>query len=252
MIASATVAQVAKGSWAQQEFHAVDFGDARLNKRLVQIATDFAKQPDASIPKAAGNWAATKATYNFFNNDRVTEQLTLSSHVQATIARMSQQPVVLCVQDTTVLNFTTHPDTAGLGTIGSQQDRTLGIMVHDTMAFTPEAVALGLIDLQSWTRAPEEYGKKVDRKHKPIHQKESHKWLISFQATQQIQRQQPQTLLVNISDRESDIYEYFELATRPDAGAKVLVRANHNRRVAHPEQYLWEVMDKQLRLIGAP
>ncbi len=147
--------------------------------------------------------------------------------------------MVLCVQDTTALNFTIHPDTDGLGTIASQQDKILGIMVYDTMAFIPEGVALGLIDLHSWTRAPDEYGKKVDRKNKPIQQKESHKWLISFQATQQIQRQQPHTLLVNISDRESDIYEYFELAIRPDADAKELVRANHNRRLEHAEQYHW-------------
>ena len=245
MIVSQPIDIVSTDGWAQHEFAAVDFGDKRLNKRLIKIAQDFAKQPEASIPKAAGTWAATKASYNFYNNQRVTDELILSSHIQATIERMNHQPVVLCVQDTTALNFTTHPDTKGLGTIGSQQDRTIGIMVHDTLAFTPQGVALGLIDLQSWTRPIEQYGKKVDRKNKPIDQKESNKWLTSFQATSQIKRQLPDTLVVNISDRESDIYEYFELATRTDERAEALVRASHNRLVDHPEKYLWDVMANQ-------
>lgn len=245
MIDSEQFDMVATDSWAQHEFAGVDFGDERLNKRLLKIAQDFAKQPDASIPKAAGTWAATKATYNFYNNQRVTDEMMLSSHIQTTIDRMKNQPVVLCAQDTTALNFTSHPETKDLGTIGSQQDKSIGIMVHGTMAFTPLGVALGLIDLQSWTRPTEQYGKKVERKNKPIDQKESNKWLISFQATQHAQAQLPDTMLVNISDRESDIYEYFELATRNEHGAKVLVRATHNRLVEHPHKYLWDVMANQ-------
>ena len=66
-----------------------------------------------------------------------------------------------------------------------------------------------------------------------------------FPATSQIKRQLSNTLLVNISDRESDIYEYFELATRTDERAEALVRASHNRLVDHPEIYLWDVMANQ-------
>ena len=67
--------------WAQHEFGAVNFGDKRLNKRVIKIAEAFAKQPNASIPKAMGNWAATKATYNFFKNERVDMEPTLESHL---------------------------------------------------------------------------------------------------------------------------------------------------------------------------
>ncbi len=66
-----------------------------------------------------------------------------------------------------------------------------------------------------------------------------------FLATSQIKRQLPNSLLVNISDWESDIYEYFELATRTDERAEALVRASHNRLVDHPEIYLWDVMANQ-------
>ena len=236
---------VSNQSWAEQEFEIADFGDKRLNKRLLKIADAFSKQPDASIPKSASNWAATKATYNFFDNERVSKETVLSSHIKSTTDRVATQVVVLCVQDTTSLNYSTHPETEGLGTIGSHSENTIGIMIHDTMAFTPEGVALGLIDLQTWTRPKEEYGKKSERKTKPISEKESNKWLKSFEATQNVQSQTSQTTLVNIADRESDIYEFLELATRNKDNPELLLRANYNRLVDHPEKYLWDFMANQ-------
>lgn len=232
-------------NWAHYELKTTDLGDKRLNKRLIKIINDFSNKPDCSIPKATGSWAAAKATYNFFNNERVCDKAVLSSHIKSTSKRIEQQDVVLCAQDTTSLNFTTHPDTKGLGTLSSQGDNTIGIIVHDTMAFTKDGVALGLIDLQTWTRPKQEYGKRQNRKSKPIHEKESNKWLISYQATQEIQAQLRQTTLVNIADRESDIYELFERATKEKNGAQLLVRARHNRTVDHPEKYLWDFVVSQ-------
>jgi hypothetical protein len=164
--------------WAQHEFGAVDFGDKRLNRRVLKIAEQFAKQPNASIPKAMGSWADTKATYNFFKNKRVEVDPMFESHLQATTKRIAEHAVVLCPQDTTFLNHSTHPQTKDLGTIGTYKNHTaLGIVVHDTMAFTPEGLALGLVDLQTWTRPPEEFGKSKNHHTKPIDEKESSKWL---------------------------------------------------------------------------
>lgn len=232
-------------NWAQFEFASADFGDKRLNRRLIKIAQAFGKQPNGSIPKVTGKWSESKATYNFFDNKRVSTKPMLSSHLQSTLNRMAEHKVVLCVQDTTVLNYTTHPATEGLGTIGSHSKNTIGIMVHDTMAFTPEGLALGLLDLQTWSRPEQEYGKRKTHKNKSIQDKESYKWLKSFQATHALQTQLPKTLMVHVADRESDIYEFFELVTRDQSAAKVLIRANHNRLVDHPEKYLWDFMASQ-------
>jgi hypothetical protein len=232
-------------NWAQLEFGHADIGDKRLKQRLIKIAQAFGQQPSASIPKATGKWSESKATYNFFDNQRVNAKAMFSSHQKATLNRMAQHKVLLCVQDTTSLNYTTHPSTKGLGTIGSHSKNNIGIMVHDTMAFTTEGLALGVLDFQTWCRPEEEYGKRTTRKEKPIQDKESYKWLKSFQATQAVQAQLAETLLVHVADRESDIYEFFELASRDQTAAKVLIRANHNRLVDHPEKYLWDFMVNQ-------
>ena len=47
-------------TWAQQEVGHAQFGDRRLSKRLVRIVTDLSDHPEASVPQASGDWAATK------------------------------------------------------------------------------------------------------------------------------------------------------------------------------------------------
>lgn len=233
--------------WVEHEFKYINLGDERLAKRQCTIVEDFAKQPDAPIPKVCSSWAKTKGAYRFFNNHRVEANAMILSHYQSTVERIGQHEVVLVVNDTTSLNYTSHPETQGLGTIGSEHD--LGIMVHDTMALTPEGVALGLVDLQNWTRPPDEFGKKHRRKELPIEQKESCKWLRSFEAVQRIQKKVPKTTLVCISDRESDVFELFQLASTDEEGPELLIRAQHNRCVNHPEKYLWDFMISQ-QVIG--
>jgi hypothetical protein len=232
--------------WAQHEFGSVNFGDHRLNKRVIKIAKAFAKQPNASIPKAMGNWAATKATYNLFKNERVDMEPMLESHLKQTIVRMAEHKIVLCPQDTTYLNHTTHPQTEGLGSIGSSaKNPALGIILHDTLAFTTDGLALGVVALHTWTRPLEEFGKSKDAETKPIEEKESYKWLQSYQAVTAVQQQVPQTLVVSMGDREADIYELFVLAHQEHNSPHLLVRAQFNRCVDHPEKYLWDLMDSQ-------
>ena len=58
------------------------------------------------------------------------------------------------------------------------------MIVHDTMAFDTEGLALGLLDVQSWIRDLKK-PKKGQRKKRPIQEKESYKWLCSYDAVVQ-------------------------------------------------------------------
>lgn len=231
--------------WAQHELQAVDFADQRLAERSVTLLNDFYVQPLASVPQACGTVSKSKAAYEYFDNFSVEFQALMSSHAQATLQRLQDYPVVLAVQDTTSLNHSTHSATEGLGPIGSNKDKTTGMLVHSTLVFTPEAVPLGLLDVQVWARLKEEFGKKKTRAQRPIEQKESYKWLRSFQACQKAQAQLPQTMLVNIGDRESDIYELFELALSQPHHPHLLIRAEQNRQVEDEASHLWDLMARQ-------
>ena len=243
-VAEVKAPRPAPADWAEEEFGEACLGDRRLGRRLVALARDFGANPQAQIPEACQSRAKTKAAYRFFDHPRTTMEQLLQPHYQSAIRRAAQEKVVLAVQDTTSLNYTMHPDMEGIGPIGSKnKGGPLGLMVHDTMAFSVEGTPLGLLDVQCWARDGQTFGKHHDRRQKPIEQKESYKWLKSFQAAAQAQRQCPNTTFVSVGDREADIYELFDLARADPQGPKLLVRAEQDRLLADGQGHLWPVVE---------
>ena len=234
--------------WASHELGHARLADRRLVKRLTTIATNFAQHPTAAIPQACGSWKQTKAAYRFFDNDAVEPEAILVAHRQATVQRMQAYPVVLCAQDTTTLNYSTHPQTRGLGPISNNRDKTLGLLLHSTLALTPNGQPLGLLHVQTWARSGRHFGRSSNQRNRtPRAQKESQKWMSSLSACQALAASCGGTTLVNVADREGDLYDLFQQALAPSAAPRVhlLVRAQHNRQVAHPQKYLWDFLVAQ-------
>lgn len=232
--------------WAEEEFCKAKLGDHRRVNRLMTIARDFYARPQGNIPQACGSRSKTKAAYRFFEKrSNNTLEKIHKSHYEATLGRIEKEKVALCVQDTTTLNYSTHPATANLGLIGSKQEGPVGLIVHDTMAFNVDGTPLGVIDVQCWARNPADFGKKHLRKQFNIEQKESHKWLKSFKATVKAQEVCPETLMVSVGDREADIYELFHLALSNPKYPKLLIRAEHNRLLADGQGHLYEYISSQ-------
>src|SRR5215217_4962651 len=225
-------------TWAEDEFGDADLGDVRRNARLVQLATVLGAQPSASLPAASDDPATLKAAYRFFANPYVRADAVLASHIQSTKARMQAVPVVLAVQDTTYLDWTDHPATKGLGPLAAATHQ--GLLAHTTLAITPDRVPLGLLQQQVWARDAASFAQLVDHKQRPIAEKESQKWLTSLEAVIAARTTCPDTHFVSVGDREADIYDLF-LAARPP-GVDLLIRAAQDRKVDHPEQYLWAAM----------
>ncbi len=232
--------------WAEEEFGAVKLRDRRHRKRLFTVARDFYAQPAANIPQACGSRAKTKGAYRFFEHKAVSMNALLSSHYHSTMERIARDKiqVVLAVQDSTSFNYATHADMEGLGPINTRVDGAQGILLHDTMAYTPEGTAMGLVDIQVWARDPSQFGKRATRYQRPIEQKESFKWLKSFRAAARLQRQLgAASTVVSVGDREADVYELFALAKSDPAHPKLLVRAESDRRVKDTRVCLWKYME---------
>jgi Transposase DNA-binding len=214
-------------------------GAARRTARLVRLARQLSRQPQASLPEACGDRATLKAAYRFFDNDAVSDAVSdadlLASPIQATSARVAAEPLVLAVQETTLLDWTAHPATTGLGMLATVQQQ--GLLVHSTVAVTPERAPLGLLAQQVWTRDPAQVGKKRQRRQRPTAAKESQKWLRSLAAVATLHEQCRTTHLVSVGDSEAAVYDLFA-APRP-AGVDLLVRAGQPRRVSEPEGALW-------------
>ncbi|MFN3531968.1 MAG: Druantia anti-phage system protein DruA [Candidatus Brocadia sp.] len=146
--------------WAEEEFSGAELGDRRLVDRLITIGHDFYARPQANIPQACGNRAKTKEAYRFLKNKSTTMEKIQKSRYEATVNRIGKEKIVLAVQDTTTLNYSTHPATADLGLIGTKVGGFVRLIVHDTMTFNVEGTPLGVIDVQCWARDPADFGKK--------------------------------------------------------------------------------------------
>jgi Transposase DNA-binding/Transposase Tn5 dimerisation domain len=219
--------------WAFNEFGAANFNDARLTSRLQLLANQFVRQPLASIPQACGSWSNSKAAYRFCSNEKVSFAAILAPHYDRTVERagLSGASVILCPQDTTTLNYIAHPATQGLGQVGTKPGRSLGMLLHSTLALSPQGRFFGLLHAHCWSRPKRKKGRR-SRHQKKIDDKESFRWLESFRHVDQLAGSHPQHLWVSVEDREGDIYPVLQEATAPGHHAGLLVRARHDRALA--------------------
>jgi hypothetical protein len=225
-------------SWAVSEFADAELGDLRRTQRLVELAHALAQRPGAALPEACGNGAMLKAAYRFFTHDAMVPDDMLQSHIEATYSRLNAAPLVLAVQDTTEAHWTNLHVTEGLGPLGNSACH--GLLVHTTLAITPERVPLGLLAQQVWARDPDDIGKRARRKQLPISQKESQKWLNSLDAVFTARDSCPTTHIISVGDREAEVYDVLA-APRP-VGVDLLIRASWNRCVNTPQRYVWDTV----------
>lgn len=228
--------------WIETELAENEMHDLRHAKRLAHLLERLSEQAVSSIPRACHGWAETMAAYRFLDNPRVGLKEILSGHQHATLERLQAQKVVLLVQDTTFLNYGTLCPKTGVGTV---KDRTREeYLLHLTVAFTPARVNLGVLGLRMWQRPEEPVAH--ERARKPIAEKESYRWLESYQMACEVQQRCPTTLVVNVADREGDIQECFlEAMSRAATDrAEFIIRAKCNRRIAtgQGQGYLWPEM----------
>jgi len=231
--------------WATQEFGGVELGDTRLRDRLMKIAEDRWKRPDASYLEAAGgDRGATKGYYSFIRQSLGTlfiRRRCWRPTGRRTIERIMAHDTVLVVQDTTDLNFSTRPHTEGLGPIGTNQTgaESLGLKLHSCLALTTEGVPLGV--LRSVCYAPERKGKAGQQSiGRSIEQKKSFRWLEGYRDCVQVAKKTPETRLLAVMDREADIFELFLDAEPTRKRVGLLVRAKHDRNLADSQRKLFE------------
>lgn len=235
--AAATDTTVA--AWVQHEVGQTALGDARLTTRLGKLVTDCMAHPTASIPEACGTWKATKAAYRFFDNTRLSHPKLLHGSYQACVDRLPEGEMVLVVQDTTSLDYTSHPATKDVGPLEATSHQ--GLFVHSCLAVSASGVPLGLLDQQTWARDPATTGKRASRKQRPIKQKESFKWLKGLRKS--LDGVPNSVCLVTVADQEADIFDLFLDAEQHET--QVLIRSAWDRCVQGPVGHLQADIEQQ-------
>jgi hypothetical protein len=199
--------------WVRDEMKTAALPDKRLNDRLNELLCQLSQRPAASIPAACGGYNEMAAAYRFFDNERITFDALLAPHQAATGARIAAQPRVILAQDTTELDVTRPAQqVAGAGPLDDGARR--GALLHVLHAFTLDGTPLGTVAAQAWSRDAD--APALDRKHTPIEEKESQRWVDALQASQAVAAGSPTTQVICVADSEADIYELLAEASAAD------------------------------------
>lgn len=230
--------------WAADEFREVDLGDKRLDSRLIKLCNTFSESPESPINQACTDLAETKAAYRFFQNENVDVKRIMLAHRAATSHRAEAHPIVLALQDTSYLVYTSHPKTKGLGKISMKAGKNIdkiysrGLVMHTCLAVTTEGTPLGLFDQKIFARQlhPEHERRTATGRNiqdvLPVEEKESYRWIKSLETTSRVSAT---TQIITVCDRESDFYDFFKIADQN--GSTVLVRAAQNRTINKVSRY---------------
>lgn len=243
--------------WIDKEVGGCNFKDVRLAKRFGKLLGMMYDGIGESVPYACQDWANTKAAYRFFSNDEVSDDQIMAGHFQATRDRLSKaSPKILMLHDTCEFSFQRDKDSKvgllGRPSCGKGKDGRIkfitvrGILMHSSLAMTPEGLPLGLAAIKFWTRKQfkgcNALKKKINPTRVPIEAKESFRWLENMRQSTALSNH-PRDC-VHIGDRESDIFELFSLAD--ELGSNFLVRTCVDRLAGEGDHTIAVEMKKAL------
>src|SRR5205823_14907783 len=123
-------------SWAEHTFGSVQLHDLRRTRRAVQAASNLAENPLGSLPAQMHTWKETKALYRLLDEPDVTYAALMEPHLHQTREQANCSPVVLMVQDTTVIDLFHRHKISGVGQIVNERGRVF--FVQTVLAGRPQ------------------------------------------------------------------------------------------------------------------
>lgn len=206
------------------------FGDKRLCKTGALLFKRITTELTTSIKKLARTRALQVAFTRFLSNKRTSALEIEESYVVNTNKNCLNKAHILCVQDTVEINYSSQSNKKSSLGINRTRKAATSANVHGFLAHPCLVIdannndILGLSSLKLWSRGSEEL---INKKLRAIEDKESFKWLEGALSSKQ--RLSNASMITYVSDRESDIYEYYDRI--PDANNHLLIRAMHDRKL---------------------
>ena len=246
-------------SFGQEHFGAARLGDIRRTRSLVDLADCFARHPRGSLPEKSKDPNTLRRCYDLMKCPSVTHQSVLEPHIDRTIELLLQQRgVVLVVHDPTELDYSGLTSLAEqLGQIGTGYGK--GYICHNSLAVLPKGKAvLGLLSqiLHCRDEVPKDEtpAERVARESR-----ESLLWLKAVQGIDQavdrkrrlkdLQELPPDLVVVDVSDRGSDTFEFLDEEDRLKRNYVVRSKSNRRMRIGHDGQGAETLLHDYLRTL---
>jgi hypothetical protein len=203
------------------EYEGAELKDARLERRLVRLASRVSESPEASFPNRAENDSQLEATYRFLGNDKVSPSEILGPHTRQTVRRATEVGGdVVVAHDTTEFNFgkTRRRD---LGRVGLGE--SFGFYGHFALAVSRETRnPLGVLGMAIHQRS----GKKGVRTRLQIRTDPNNEGLRWGRSVAQVEKILPRA--IHAMDREAD--SYMLMAELVKAGYRFVIRMAQSTR----------------------
>jgi hypothetical protein len=198
----------------------------------------------SSIRSNSYSRAEQKAAYRFLDNDKVSENVLVSSCTERTSV-LSKDRHVLVLNDTTEINLESHAGRlkpgSGIGLVGNNSD--IGFFAH--LGLVIDAItgtALGYSSIRLWYREQDKLTKEArGYSTLPVEEKESYKWIQCCKDSKTLLGATAASITI-VGDRESDMYELFTDAQ--SMGVAVIARSRINRNTSEGKE-LYALLEKE-------
>jgi len=237
-------ALMAAKDWAVTEFGGAELHDQRRSRRLVHVAARLAAEPHGRLPESFGKWGDLKAAYRLLEGSDVTREAILATHITRVREECRRPGDHLFVEDTTDLDFSSHPAAEDLGPIGDGGGR--GLFVHSTMVMRidswnaehePRVTLSGLAAQHCWVRTHYKAAAKEKKAKRLSRDRESQRWAA---VVGQIGQPPAGTRYTFMADREADIFETIQRCQ--DRRWDFIVRANQPRALADEDGSVFDAV----------
>jgi hypothetical protein len=208
--------------WAEQQFGQCDLGDKRRTRRAVQVAAQFAANPNGSTPKQTESWADCEGAYRLFHEEDVTFQALTAPHFQQTCD--CQPGHYLLLGDTTTMDFGAKRKVKGLKPVGDGNG--MGFLLHSSLMVRPEdGAVIGMAGQLIHYRKPVPKNE-TPRQRLQRNKRESRIW---GEVVEQVGKAATDVRYTHVFDRGADNFEvYCRLVLTP---ADWVVRAAQLKRL---------------------
>jgi hypothetical protein len=229
--------------------------DVRLEKRAEKLMVALLNKGSAVINKCCKTLAEKEGAYRMLDNDSF-DYNDLTEGAIRQLEKNVKGGHLLCIQDTTELNFSSH-----MGRIGShdkdigpvtkegpiKEKTNAGFFCHPVLVIDPATeMPAGFSSVILWNRSWDKTNKhERNYKNLDITEKESYRWIAS--ALKSKESLSGADSITVIGDRECDLYEIF--ATVPDSKTHLLIRAHIDRVLSEGIKLSKKISSSRVRSI---
>src|SRR5665647_3582207 len=217
------------------------FKDKRIDTRAKLFLSSLITNGSAIVNQNCSKHSEKIGSYRMLNNTKCGES-ELSKALYASCENNIQGQHLLCIQDTTQINYYSHKERIKyLDTnLGRIDKTTFGYLCHPMLVVDADKnMPIGFCSVKLWNREWEK-PEKVYQAYKklPIEEKESFRWISSV--TESRKNLPNEAMITVIADRESDVYE--ALCSIPKENTHLLIRSSSNRLTCQDNMLLLDKM----------